>query len=181
MAFIEDNFSPIGDNARAGNVPQVFSYISNDTKALIVANGYFNDLGNRYLRRGDWIDIASDVDGTPGQSMNFVTGAGLTPSALSGVLGVGGSGYAVDDLVKVTYTDGTVVNNTIIKVLTVSTTTVLTFEIQDPGFFSKAPTSLGTLATAFLTGSGTGFTVTITLANEGEGVVTLSPLDLTAA
>jgi len=180
MAFEIINFSPVGNNARAGNVPQVFSYVSNDLLSEIIAPGYFNELAIPYLRRGDWIDVASDVDGTDGQSMRFVLGDGSVPSALSAVIGAGGASYAIDDLVTVTYVDGTVVNNTILRVLTINAGAVLTLGIEDPGFFSVAPTTLATLATT-TGGSGTGLTVTVTLAGAGFGLVTLSELSITAA
>jgi hypothetical protein len=191
MSFDITNFSPVGGNARGGNLPfqvdppsensiQVFTYSTVDNLGLILANDYFKELGGgRYLRRGDWIDIASDIDGTPGQSLRFVLGVGLFPSALTAVVVAGGTGYNVGDLVTVTYTDGTIDQKTVLEVLTETGNVVDTVGIVDPGFFSVAPTALTALATV---GGNNDLTVTITLATQpSDALVTLSPLSIVAS
>lgn len=193
MSFDITNFSPVGGNARGGNLPfqanppsensiQVFSYSSQDLLDTIIAENYFKEIGNgRYIRRGDWIDIASDIDGTVGQSMQFVLGDGLFPSTLTAIVVGAGTGYVVGELVTVTFTDGTIDQKAVLKVLTISGSTVLTLGIVDPGFFSVAPTALTALATVSNL-SGTGLTVTMTLATQpSDALVTLSPLAITAA
>lgn len=189
MSFLIENFSPVGGNARSGNMPQngiaaadksvnsiqVFTYSSEDSVALIFSPGYFNEVGRGIVRRGDWLDIASNVDVGDGQSIRFVLGDGSFPSALTAVFVVPGAGYAIGDLIEVTFTDGTIDQKTILEVSSVSSGVVTGLIINDPGFFSVVPTSLTALATVALTGSGNdALTVTLTLATQpNEALVTI--------
>lgn len=173
MAFIDLNFSPVGGNARAGNAPQVFSYASVDTLGAVEAPGYFND-ASPYVRRGDWLDIFSRVNVNLKHTLQFILGDGSTPSAATAAVDSGGTGYADDDLVEVTYVDGTVLNKTIL-IVSATGGVVDGLEFLDPGLFSDIPTTLSGLATAILTGSGNNdLTVDMTLLVNGPGIVTVS-------
>lgn len=187
MSFLIENFSPVGGNARGGNIPQdgipaqdrsensiqIFSYSSVDTiLAEITFPGYFNEL-RKYIRRGDWLDIASDIDGTIGQSIHFVLGDGSFPSALAVAINNGGTGYSIGDSVTVTYTDGTIDQKTVVHVTAVAGGVVIGLIINDPGFFSVVPTSLTGLAT--VGAGGNDLTVDITLATQpSDALVTLN-------
>lgn len=83
MAFIRTDFSPAGAQARAGVVPQMFSYISADSLATIKASGYFpidstnpklNMLG--VLKSNDSIMVTHDTGGTIGFSIIFILNDG---------------------------------------------------------------------------------------------------------
>lgn len=185
MPFIENNFSPMGANARAGNAPQVFSYISEDNRVVAMAPSYFDEIKG-LLFRGDWVNIIKDVDTTIGLSFNFILGDGSTPSAMAAAIVAGGTDYAVGNLLEVTYTDGTLLQKTILRVVTVSSGVVTGIEIEDPGLFDAGDpaTSLTALATVALTGSGNDdFTADITLAGAetDNGIVTMSEKEIVAA
>ncbi|HEY7805206.1 MAG TPA: hypothetical protein VIC30_12350 [Orrella sp.] len=59
MAFSQDNFQPIGGQAKAGNAPQVWSYTAPGTDALADINteGYFNAVAD-LLKVGDLIYVS---------------------------------------------------------------------------------------------------------------------------
>jgi len=56
MAYNSANLQPIGGQAKAGNVPQMWSYVTPDADALADVNtaGYFND-ASKLLKVGDLI------------------------------------------------------------------------------------------------------------------------------
>ena len=83
MAFIRTDFSPVGAQARAGVVPQVFAYTSPDTLIAIKASGYFpinstdpkvNMLG--IFKSQDWIMVTSETGGTIAFSIIFILNDG---------------------------------------------------------------------------------------------------------
>jgi len=56
MSFREENFSPIGGQARAGDSPAQWSYRSSvDSLATVLGAGYFNDIATR-LQASDYIN-----------------------------------------------------------------------------------------------------------------------------
>jgi len=58
MAFDKTNFQPIGGQAKAGNAPQMFSYVAPTADAIadIDDSGYFNDVAD-ILKVGDRIYV----------------------------------------------------------------------------------------------------------------------------
>lgn len=70
MAFVLKNLNPIGGQSKANGdpanegAPAAYSYITNDTIAVVNTAGYFNDASN-VLGVYDSIRVVSDVDGTP--------------------------------------------------------------------------------------------------------------------
>jgi len=164
-----------------GNTPSIYKYTSQDLRSAIITEGYFNELAG-ILKIGDWIYIDSDIDGTVGHSIYFIGRDGTERSGAKTVVVVaGGTGYVVKDLVTVTYTDGTVVRNTICRVTSVAAGVVTGIELADPGTFSTNPTALTALATAKLFGAGNDdLTVTITLETD-FGDIWFSPNEIVAA
>lgn len=68
MSFIRTDFSPVGAQARAGVVPQVFAYISSDLLETIKMSDYFpidsttpklNMLG--VFKSNDWIMVTHGI------------------------------------------------------------------------------------------------------------------------
>lgn len=65
MAFTKASFS---GNVGAGSASNtLYVYSTNDTKATVIASGYFNDLVD-ILNVGDIILVAFDLDGTMGSA-----------------------------------------------------------------------------------------------------------------
>jgi len=61
------------------------AYWSNDLMNSIIASGYFNDAAD-YLKKGDLIEVAADIDGTPATNILVVTSAsGATPVTTQGL------------------------------------------------------------------------------------------------
>jgi len=185
MAFISKNFSPVGANAKAGNAPQVFSYISQDNRSVILTNGYFNEMKG-VLHRGDWITSIKDADGSIGMSTEFVTGDGQSPSFDSGSIDSGGTAtYVQDEQISVTFVDGDVIHKPTFNIDTVSTGVITAISIVDPGLYNPKdpPTTLTGLAVTG--GSGTAATVDVVLTGEAESGlladIRLSPLGIIAA
>jgi len=58
MAFDKTNFQPIGGQAKAGNAPQMFSYVAPDADAIaaIDNDNYFNDVAD-IVKVGDVIYV----------------------------------------------------------------------------------------------------------------------------
>jgi len=90
MAFIRTDFSPVGAQARAGVVPQVFAYTSVDSLATIKGSGYFpidstnpklNMLG--VFKSQDWINVTHDTGGTIGFSIIFILNDGSDGNAIT--------------------------------------------------------------------------------------------------
>ncbi len=54
MAFSATAFQPIGGQAKAGNAPQMWSYITTDAAADVDSSGYFNSVAS-LLKVGDLI------------------------------------------------------------------------------------------------------------------------------
>jgi len=197
MAFISENFSPVGGNARGGNITQgkggseqsensiqVFSYSTEDSESQAQANNYFNELNEAgpasYIRRGDWIQMAANVDsGSQEHSIRFVLGDRSFPCGKGESVNVGGANYADGDLITVIFVDGTIDQKLILEVNGVASGVVTSLRQVDPGFFSVAPTTLTGLAT---TNDGAGddnLTVDITLALDFvDADITLSTLSI---
>lgn len=74
MAFLKQNFSPVGANAKRGAASQLFTYRTADAEATVVASGYFNEISS-ILSVGDRIDIiiVDDAD-NPTSQTDFVQG-----------------------------------------------------------------------------------------------------------
>lgn len=90
MAFIRTDFSPVGAQARAGVVPQMFAYTSADDLATIAGSGYFpidsidpklNMLG--IFKSTDWIMVTHDTGGTIGFSIIFILNDGSDGNAIT--------------------------------------------------------------------------------------------------
>ena len=64
MAFVINNFSPLGGQARSGVGVQLWSYTSDDNLAAIVTAGYFNELRDQ-VYVGDIIMVQADTGNTP--------------------------------------------------------------------------------------------------------------------
>ena len=71
MAFIENDFSPAGGQARRGVVPQMHSYTSTDSMATIKASSYFDEIAE-LLSPNDGMMVASSTGGTNAYSFIFV-------------------------------------------------------------------------------------------------------------
>jgi len=68
-AFTKATFS---GNVGAGSAaPSLYVYGSIDTKAVLIASGYFNDIAG-ILKVGDQINVTFDTDGTPGLAPLYV-------------------------------------------------------------------------------------------------------------
>ena len=195
MSFIRKNFSPVGSQSRRGVSPQQFSYITRDTLAAVKANGYFPRDNESVDKNGmlnvftpnDVISVIADAppeDLTtqtpqPELSLIKIAGDGANAGAESVATNVVGSGYSVGDLLRVNYTDGTVLRNTIIAA---NNATVTAPTIVDPGQFDPTdpPTNLTALTTTDFDGaSGTEPTVDIVLTNAPD--ITVWPKDINEA
>lgn len=70
MAFVLKNINPIGGQSKANGdpakegAPAAYSYITNDTQAVVNTSGYFNGASS-ILGLYDSIRGTVDVDGTP--------------------------------------------------------------------------------------------------------------------
>lgn len=60
MAFTIATFSPVGAQARSGNVPSIYTYTTPDTLATIKAAGYFNSLRDQVYKDDVVITITSN-------------------------------------------------------------------------------------------------------------------------
>jgi len=83
MAFIRTDFSPVGAQARAGVVPQVFAYTTPDLLVTFKAPGYFpinstnpklNMLG--VFKTSDWIMVTFDTGSVPQFVIIFILNDG---------------------------------------------------------------------------------------------------------
>ena len=54
MAFVADNFQPLGGQAKAGNSPQLWAYTTTDAATDVDASGYFNAVSS-IVKVGDLI------------------------------------------------------------------------------------------------------------------------------
>ena len=90
MSFIRTDFSPVGAQARAGVVPQVFAYVSVDNLAAIKTSGYFpinsvdpklNMLG--IFKSTDWINVTHTTGGTIGFAIIFILNDGSDGNAIT--------------------------------------------------------------------------------------------------
>ena len=79
MALNLENLSLIGGGSKAGNAPQMWSYVSTDTPAVIDSAGYFDNgtttnTGMRDLMKvGDLIYIHGTSGGTAVYGLHIVT------------------------------------------------------------------------------------------------------------
>ena len=71
MAFTKASFSGNLGGGSASN--KLFVYSSNDTKATIIASGYFDNLSD-IVAVGDIIMVAFDLDGTMGSAVVHIAG-----------------------------------------------------------------------------------------------------------
>ena len=63
MAFIINDFSPVGGQARSGVVPSRYTYTTPDSLATMKAAGYFNELRDQ-IYKDDIIDTITSNGGT---------------------------------------------------------------------------------------------------------------------
>ena len=63
MAFVLNDFSPIGAQARSGVVPSLYTYTTPDSLATAKGAGYFNDLRDQ-VYKDDVMTIISANGGT---------------------------------------------------------------------------------------------------------------------
>ncbi len=83
MAFIRTDFSPVGAQARAGVVPQLFAYTTLDALAAVIAAAYFpfgaGSQPNSMLgtfKTNDMIMVTYDTGGTPLTAIIFILNDG---------------------------------------------------------------------------------------------------------
>lgn len=164
MSFL-NNFSPVGNNARAGNAPQLFSFITiGDISDL--SQKEFDSLKG-YARRGDWVDVAEDVGvSADDHHINFFLGDGSSPCALSGTIISGGTGYGAGEIITVTYVGATMIYETNFFVFTEAAGVVTEIRLADPGLWDpeNPPDGYTGLATTASVG-GSGLTLDITPSN----------------
>jgi hypothetical protein len=96
MAFNSENMSLIGGGSKAGNAPQMWSYKSDDTAAVIDSAGYFDNgtttnTGMRDLMKvGDLMFVHAVASGSATFGMHIVTqvtAAGIVDVTDATVLG----------------------------------------------------------------------------------------------
>ena len=63
MAFVINDFSPVGGQARSGVVPSVYTYTTPDSLATAKAAGYFNDLRDQ-VYKDDIVNTITSNGGT---------------------------------------------------------------------------------------------------------------------
>lgn len=91
MAFIRNDFSPVGAQGRAGVVPQVFAYTSKDDLAAIKGSGYFpleNGVTDKngmlgIFKTNDWIMVTDDTDTSVGFTIIFILNDGSDGNAIT--------------------------------------------------------------------------------------------------
>lgn len=96
MAYSVDGFQRVGLGGglgTQGSVRSVYSYVTNDTLATVLADGYFDAVDFAKadpLKAGDLIMCAHDIDGTPGGCTLVVTvgGSDVTVIKADGLAGV---------------------------------------------------------------------------------------------
>lgn len=71
MAFVRDDFGPIGGQAKAGNTPALYVYTTTEAQTAVRASGYFNDLSDT-LTVGDMIIVHGATGGTRTVTMHIV-------------------------------------------------------------------------------------------------------------
>jgi len=71
MAFLVNNFSPVGANARRGVVPQHFAYTTPDSLATVKTSGYFDEQFSDF-EPNDWIFVTSSTGGTIAHTIIFI-------------------------------------------------------------------------------------------------------------
>ncbi len=78
MAFIINDFSPVGAQARSGVVPSIYTYTTADSLATTKAAGYFNDLRDQ-IYKDDVIITITDSGTTAVLTIVFVLLAPRSP------------------------------------------------------------------------------------------------------
>ena len=71
MAFNRDGWSPIGGQSKKGKAPQIFSYTTADTLAVLNTAGYFNAVKDE-LQVGDMIFSNTSTSGTIVSALVYV-------------------------------------------------------------------------------------------------------------
>lgn len=162
MVFPVINFSPVGNNVRAGNAPQLFSLAT--TMDLTDFTPEDLDILKGHVKRGDWMDTAEDVaNNADDHLINFVLGDGSSPCAFLGSVNAGGTGYAVNDIVTVVYVGATMIYETNFFVKDESGGVVTELILHDPGLWDPENPPDGYTALATTTnGGGSGLTIDIT-------------------
>lgn len=89
MAYNADGLQLIGIGGAiaetfptAGTVRKVYSYVSNDTLAAVLTDGYFDVIAGDPLVEGDLILCSYDIDGTSGSVALFVSVGGSDVTVL---------------------------------------------------------------------------------------------------
>tara|TARA_Y100001937_G_C7000830_1_gene276372 strand:- start:163 stop:447 length:285 start_codon:yes stop_codon:yes gene_type:complete len=71
MAFSMNGWNPIGGQSKKGTAPQLFTYTTTDTVAVVNTEGYFNTI-NAQLAVGDVIISVTSTGGTLASSIHTV-------------------------------------------------------------------------------------------------------------
>ena len=189
MTFIRKNFNTAGSQSRAGVVPQEHTYVTTDVLSAVKAQGYItrdNTVSDKdgmlgVLSPNDIISVVSHAapdpisgqTNVPKHNIIRVAGDGRGPGAFSSSTASTGSGMTAGDLAIVTYTDGTVLRNTIIRINDATGSAVT---LVDPGQFDSqdVPTSLTGLAYVLLDGA-TGTVGTVTIVTTTTPDITVWP------
>jgi len=174
MAFTNKSFTPAGGNARRGSAPQQFDYGTPDAVSAVKVLNYFNrpepfENLKAQLNKGDSIYVNGNNDGLPAAIEYvkiFVESGGEQVYVLSALPGtVPGAGYAVDNILTLTFGTGIQLAPVKVKVIEISATpaagTITALEVTETGAFSVAPTVLDNLVA--VGGAGTNATVNVTL------------------
>tara|TARA_R110002020_G_scaffold67762_4_gene177756 strand:+ start:207 stop:491 length:285 start_codon:yes stop_codon:yes gene_type:complete len=82
MAFVRNDFGPIGGQSKAGKTPAMYVYTTTEAHTDVDAEGYFNNLSDT-LSVGDMIIVHGATGGTRTVTMHIVL------SNASGVVDVG--------------------------------------------------------------------------------------------
>lgn len=82
MAFLIDDFSPIGGQGRSGVGVQMWSYKSVDDLSTVVASAYFNDLRDQ-VYVGDIVMLSVDTGSTPLLNIIHFATVPRSPSAVA--------------------------------------------------------------------------------------------------
>lgn len=78
MAFDKEGLNVVAPS-KAGNAPQIFTYKTNDTAAVVDGSGYFDNgattnTGMRNIMKvGDLVYVAADQDTSPTYGLHIVT------------------------------------------------------------------------------------------------------------
>lgn len=153
--------------AASGLAPEIFDNVSAGIASLTVTAGT------------GYTSVPSLAIAAPTGVNGVQASASASLIAVSATLGVGGTGYAVNDTI-------TLANGVVIKVNTVSSGAVATFNVQNGGSLTSGSTPANPVAQASTSGAGTGATFNLvwglgpaTITNNGAGYISTPAVTLT--